>query len=226
MKNSALALSASAAFALLLVGSPAIADTVSIGLQEAGFNGGAITAVGTSGTSADFTGSYGTFTTVQIGGSGNSALDSQTILDSQSITASSPTAGTLNVFVTTQGNSWTTGAQAVINSFTTNLVTAGWSVTEQTLYSPTNQQFLGTPLANVTFIAGDTTNQQTLTALLGAGPWSFTEEYTITATGAGNVNNTIDARVSAVPLPGALSLFATGLLGLGLLGRKKRKALA
>ena len=54
MKNRALALSASAAFALLLVGSPASADTVSIALQEAGVNGGAITAVGTTGTSADF----------------------------------------------------------------------------------------------------------------------------------------------------------------------------
>ena len=52
------------------------------------------------------------------------------------------------------------------------------------------------------------------------------EAYTFAAVGGGNSNSTINASVSPVPLLDAPSLFATGLLGLGLLGRKRRKALA
>jgi hypothetical protein len=37
---------------------------------------------------------------------------------------------------------------------------------------------------------------------------------------------TLQATSTVVPLPGALPLFASGLLGLGLLGRRKRKALS
>ena len=226
MKKNLFALSALAALSLLFVGSPASADTISIGLQESGVNGGAVTTETSGASTASFSGSYGTFSSLLITAGGNAALDAGTILNSTDLNGSSPTAGTINIFITTLGNTWTTGTQSIVNSFTTNLITAGWSVTEQTFYSATNALFGGTSLASVMFTAGDTTNQQTLSALLGDGPWSFTEEYTITATGAGNVNNTIDANISAVPLPGALSLFAGGLLGLTILGRRKRKALA
>ena len=224
MKKNLFTLSASAAFALLLVGSPADADTVSIGLQ---FNGGAITTVASGSPTASYSGSFGDFSTVQVSASGHTAFDGNTILNTNEIDGSSPTSGTLNVFITSLGNTWTLGTQSVINSFTTNLITAGWTVTEQTFYSASNALYGGTLLGSQGFIVpGNETDVQTLAALLGNGPWSFTEEYMITASGAGNVNNTIDARVSPVPIPGALSLFATGLLGLGLLGRKKRKALA
>ena len=48
--------------------------------------------------------------------------------------------------------------------------------------------------------------------------------YSVTSTNGDVLLTQFDADVSAVPLPGALPLFATGLAGLGLLGwRRKRK---
>jgi hypothetical protein len=55
-----------------------------------------------------------------------------------------------------------------------------------------------------------------------AGPFSVTEEYTITADGTGNANLTIDLS-AAVPEPATLTLFASGLLGFGWLGRRRNK---
>jgi hypothetical protein len=43
-------------------------------------------------------------------------------------------------------------------------------------------------------------------------------------TGAGNVLIAqVDANIPQIPLPGALPLFATGLAGLGLLGRRRKQ---
>ena len=45
-------------------------------------------------------------------------------------------------------------------------------------------------------------------------------------TQCGGLTGPVDVSPSVVPLPGALPLFVTGLVGLGLLGRRKRKAQA
>jgi hypothetical protein len=51
--------------------------------------------------------------------------------------------------------------------------------------------------------------------------YSVTHLYTIVATGAGSALSTITL---STPLPGALGLFATGLLGLCALRRKRKAA--
>jgi hypothetical protein len=51
--------------------------------------------------------------------------------------------------------------------------------------------------------------------------YSVTEVYTIVATGTGSALSTITL---STPIPGALPLFATGLLGLWALRRKRKAA--
>jgi hypothetical protein len=203
--------------------STANAVTVTIGLQEAGFNGGAIQTVAASATGvASFAGAFGTFTSITASGQGNPPLPDGQLLNSNTLDVSGSTPGTLNVYVTSSGN---TGAGPVpfLSSFTNNLLTAGWTVTERTFLDTGNGVFATTTaLGSAVFTAIGTSVTTTL-ANVGAGPYSLTHLYTIVATGIGSANSTIN--LSAVPLPGALPLFATGLLGLWAL-RRKRKAKA
>ena len=97
--ETALALAGIAAIGGLLLSAPAAnALTVTIGLQEAGVNGGAITNEGTSGSVST---SYGTFTTNIVGATGQPLPFD--LLSATSLNTSSSTAGTLNVWVTVQG---------------------------------------------------------------------------------------------------------------------------
>ena len=75
------------------------------------------------------------------------------------------------------------------------------------------------------FLWASTANSATVTigAAPGAGPlpapYSVTHLYTIVATGTGAALSTITL---ATPIPGALPLFAAGLLGLWALGRRRK----
>jgi hypothetical protein len=204
--------------------STANAATITIGLQEAGFNGGAIQTVASSATGvAQFAGAFGTFTSITASGTGNPPLPDGQLLNSNTLDVSGATPGTLNVYVTSSGNTSPTGLIPFLSSFTNNLLTAGWTVTERTFLDAGNGVFATTTaLGSAVFDAIGTSVTTTLAAT-GAGPYSLTHLYTIVATGIGSANSTIN--LSAVPLPGALPLFATGLLGLWAL-RRKRKAKA
>ena len=80
------------------------------------------------------------------------------------------------------------------------------------------------------FVNGDASLQGQSLAL-GACPgctfFAFTAVGVQSSTTAADILlGQMTANVSAIPIPGALPLFATGLVGLGLLGRRKRKARA
>ena len=127
----------------------------------------------------------------------------------------------LNVFITEQGLSLPVGSAQLLSGFTANLINgAVTSVVEQTLLSTTNALFSGTQMATATFTAiGSTTSLNSTPPL--APFYSETAIYTITTTGVGNVNDTINIS-DPVPEPATLGLFGTGLLGLSLIKRRRR----
>jgi uncharacterized protein (TIGR03382 family) len=109
-----------------------------------------------------------------------------------------------------------------ISSFTSNSLPTGWSVREQTFIDTANGLFTTTgatvtQLGNTLFNAIGTS---VAAALAPSGNnYSVTHLYTIVATGTGAALSTITL---ATPIPGALSLFAAGVLGLWALGRRRK----
>jgi hypothetical protein len=204
--------------------------TISIGLQEAGVNGGAITTETTGTGAASITGvTYGTFTLNNVTAL---TLPAPGVLNSTQANVASGTAGTINVFVTLTGLTSPLGAANWTSSLTANALPAGWTVTESTFGSTSNTLYgTGFTLASNTFNAIGTLPPVTTTWPTGAGPYSVTEEYTITAnTTPGATNNTIDLS-GVAPAPGpvagaGLPFLALGFGALWFGRRRKTKGLA
>ena len=206
---------AAVVFSLGALGATPASAAIIIGVQEAGVNNGNITTIfNGSGSSAAVSGSYGTFAgTIQTALAGFPDLLGSTSSDQVSSTGGP---GTLNIYVTETGVTQPLGSPDFLSSFTSNTLPGGWSVTEATYLDPNNGTFTGSPLSSATFNSiGVQTGSSTLST--GAGPYSLTEKYTLTATGAGTALSTID--ISAVPEPAAWTLM---LIGIGAIGAGMR----
>jgi hypothetical protein len=211
--------------ALLVLPSGACANTITIGLQEASVNGGAVTTVGSGNGTVSLVGiTYGDFIFNNLSGTGTPILAPPT-LSTTSINVSSSTGAVLNVFITETGLTFPTGVNSFISAFTANLSGAVTSVVETTFIDTSNNLFGGTQLASATFTGTGNTSSTDNTPNLGT--YSETVEYTITTTGSGSVNDTIDISLgpggSSVPEPSALLLSGFGIGGL-LLFAKRRSA--
>jgi len=207
--------------------SAASAATVSIGASPGAV--GAFTTVATSAAGATTFAClpcapavWGVFNANQITATGRPIDPLPNILGSTSFQINAGDGGTLRVFVTSQNN--TDVNSNWISSFTSNSLPTGWSVREQTFIDTANGLFTTTgatvtQLGNTLFNAIGTS---VAAALAPSGNnYSVTHLYTIVATGAGSALSTITL---ATPIPGALPLFATGLLGLWALRRKRKAA--
>jgi hypothetical protein len=177
------------------------------------------TIAGPSFPAVGFAATEGSFT---VSGSATGvAVPGLTSLDSQAIDISTTTAGTVDVFVTMQGNTFPTGNQLTMSSFTSNILEGGTSPTAtlSTFLDTANGLYTTAPTA--TLIAHDT-----FTGPGASGPiftlenfsssvYSLTEEYAVTFTGSCspecNANLTIDFQVPAPPIGhGLLVLLAVG----------------
>ena len=214
-----LLLTAAVIMVTALTGANAKADLISIGLQQNGVNGGAITTVATgSGAAAYSGGSYGTFTVNQALAQDTAAIDLPALLHSSALNTSSSSAGMLSVYITAQGLAGPVGLQNVFSGFTVNSLPAGWTIREASYLSLSNGLYdTSNLLASANFSGMGTASNTTPTTL--NSNYSVTEVYTITATGRGNSNLTIN---TDVPEPMSLSLLGVGLAGLGFV-RLRRK---
>jgi hypothetical protein len=161
---------------------------------------------------------FGVFTANQISATGRPITPLPDILGSTSLNIAASGPGTLRVYVTSQGN--TDVSNSWISTFTSNQLPAGWQVTEQTFLDPANGLFT-TPiqLGSAIFNAIGTSVAAAVAA--SGANYSVTHLYTIVASGAGLALSTINLQT---PIPGALPLFATGLIGLWALRRKRKGA--
>jgi hypothetical protein len=130
----------------LVLTSVARADSISIGLQEAGVNGGAITTEATGTGATNFFGSYGNFL-VGVSGTGTPPSTEPDLASTFQLSFSGLPSSTLTIYVTETGITSPTGLTDLLSSFNlTVLMGAVGSVVETTEYS-------GTPLASNLFTA-------------------------------------------------------------------------
>jgi hypothetical protein len=221
---------ASLAVSASLVPFAAGAQNVFIGVSST--NGSFTTEASGTGTASLGAGiTFGSFSNIQVSATGAPILALPSLVDTNTVNASG-TGGTVWIAITEQNI--TTPLSSIGSSFTSNALTAGWTVTESTFLNTGNQLYgETTPLGNAVFTAIGTQGPVNTGTTTGSN-FSVTMLYEINGGGVeGNSNDTIDTTGVAAPVgvPGPIQgagipgiALAVGFFGLLTLRRRAKGA--
>lgn len=172
----------------------------------------------------------GGFTQIQASATGVPPLTGPNLLATSTIDVTSsgaPGSNVLIVLITETGLTGSAGLTGFASGLSLNsLTSAGATVQELTYLSPSNGAYALTDLLSEATYTGGVSGQSNTFDANGtvSGPYSVTAEYIITL-GPGQIaDGTID--ISTTPIPGTLSLLATGLGLLGITVWSRRKKMA
>lgn len=202
----------------LVLASSAYADLISVGLQEPGVNGGAITTEATGSGTVVFSGAYGTWNINVATATDFTVLLGGGLLNSNVQDISTTKAGVLTVWVTAQGLS-ATKLTEFLSTFAVNTLSGSIvSVTLTTYFDAANRTFTGTLLSSHTFTGVGSKGPLSAFGTPGA-LYSVTEQYQIFDTAGGAISNdnlTADLNKAIVPESTSLGLLGVGMLGIAL----------
>ncbi len=172
-----------------------------------------------------FIGGVGSWTSNVTSGFGPPFENLVPLLDISSFNATvGAGGGPLTVLLSVTGLTGPTGLQTFLNSIGGTNSAAGTTITTQAFLSNANIAFCaagcGTAITPVISMTGAAfSGLSSGSALLGSGPFAITLAVTINTDGAADTTSFDDSL--ALPEPAELSLLGSGLLGFGMVFRRK-----
>ena len=169
----------------------------------------------------------GGFETVTVEGSAPLALPG--LLHSDNVSVNAPASGTASLTIWVTRTGLTSLGDSFFSSFTSNNQGGAINVTLETLISASNQLFGGTSLASFNHNAVGSDSDNVNTAFnTGAGTYSVTEKYVLTALTSGterSASPTITLATAVIPEPASWALMILGFAGAGAMLRRRRDRL-
>jgi len=215
---------AAAAFASIAGFAGTSQAAIFIGLQQAGVNSGDIMTVASGTNAAVYAAAYGTFELELITGTDgvNPTILGSTSSDHNFATT---TGGSLDIYVTRTDVDGPVPFH-FLSTFTSNVLPAGWTITEATYVSTANSLYTGALLSSHAFSTIGTFVHANDFAGGQEGSYSVTTRYSVNAPNAGSSFSTISIHDGTVPEPGTWALMIMGFGGAGAMLRSRRRQVA